>query len=352
MPEYRERADDFGPSSAGFGVEGGKVTVSYFVDDEDLDATIVDLLGGVSRRGDGSLTRKLPKAHPRFPWMFASRIETCVGWKSNKSADSDGTREAEPFLEAETMEKYGTWEEYLLTVVFEPRPYPVLPDSAITARLEAYYDEDGSPVNATVANEWDRFTYYEFAGGPELITAQHGQMVFATGSLATPPAPPKGFTFSGFPRMLVPGCTLIYHWVQVPASVVDSANSYLMDYQGYINQLDWDGWPAGSLLYDRIGNVKRYTPPYPAEVVGPGGVGFSVERLCDVELIFKYTKRNVQSPPTPANPNWIAAGHNCPPWLVDRKFYYVQNSTSDTENQAPTFLSIPFSLLFSDPDVA
>ena len=349
MPDYTEFVSELSPSASGFAMEGGRATLQLWVAAGELEDAITDLLGDVESSGTGGLVRTLPKAHPRFPWMFASRISNIQGRKWT------GKEPSEAELEAPPLGHYAEYDRYLLSVDFEPRMYAVLSDEAIPTESVTWYTENGEVRSYDRPQEWLRFAWGQMVWQPELITAQRGQMVFRT-SDATEPSPPHRTAFQSFPRMTLPKALVKFHWYQVPLGWVDSENSWIVRGIGKINQLDWNGYPAGSLLFTGLG-TRPYTPPVPTLDLFEGV--YSAEKLCDVEFNFEYTNRsNGGATPTISNPNWIAAGHNLLPWLYDRKFYYATArplgaDAADTEPSkwVPTYESFPFQLLFTDPDV-
>lgn len=336
MVDFIEYVQSYSPGSASFGMEGGRATLQLDVLAADLDDAIVQLLGACEPSRLGGLNRTMPKAHPRFPWMFAQTISNIQGFgvTTQTAAEAD--------LEATTLEQFAEYPRYRLTVEFLPRMYPVLEDNKITSSSVSYTDDSGNPASKTCYTEWERFTDYDILPQPQEITAQYGQMKFIRDDH---PTEPSGNTFHGFPRILINNSQIRFRWIQVPFSYLDSSSSYLTRYAGYINQQDWYGWPAGSLLY-RGCTARRYVPPVPARLVENGATTFSIAKLCDIEMIFDFTERTIGSAATAAASNYIAAGHNLMPWIQDRKFYYVISNSSN----APTYLSVPFQLLFQDPD--
>ena len=350
MPDYTEFVSELSPSTAGFAMEGGRATLQLWVAAGELEDAITDLLGDVESSGTGGLVRTLPKAHPRFPWMFASRISNIQGRKWT------GKEPSEAELEAPPLDFYAEYDRYLLTVDFEPRPYPVLSDEAIPSESFTWYDESGASQSENRPEEWRRFCWGYPVPQPELITAQRGMMVFRL-SDATEPAAPHLTSFPDHPRMILPKAALKFVFHQIPLQWVTSESSWIVRGIGKINQLEWNSYPAGSLLYTAP-SVRPYTPPVPTLDLFEGV--YSAEKLCDVEFNFEYTNRsNGGATPTISNPNWIAAGHNLLPWLYDRKFYYatatpfIRPPATDTDPSvwAPTYESFPFQLLFTDPDV-
>jgi hypothetical protein len=354
-----QSVNSVGPLSAGFSIEGGRVTDSYYIVPQSLASPSVlsvevlsdavkETLGTTEAAGDGSLTRALPKCHPLFPWCYASSITRLVGTgKKDMNGNEATLYDADVFLEADPMTSQ-SWAHvwYQMDVEFTPRPYALLDDESITVESLTWTEVDGTTVTSDFANEWIRYTEFDYEPNPEIAHAQQGQMKFTLNTTD----PPHGYTFSGFPRMIIPKATVRLRWYQVPFSYLLSVNSYLVEFIGRINQFDWNGWDAGSLLYLGVRVLRKYTPPVPAiEFSELGNNTFSTEKYCDIELMFEETVREQTDVPTPTNDNYIAAGHNLQPFLGNRDFYYA---TSGYDNETPTYFSAPFELLFTDPDYA
>jgi hypothetical protein len=335
-------------SSSGFSIEGGRAQLTvYFTSYPYTEITTI--LGKTAKMGDGRLQRTRPLAHPTYPWLVAERISNIQGI----GAPVKVATSAALFADVVNLAYYAGYSAYATTIEFTPRPYALLPDSAITSTLTAWYDEDGTEVENKFTTEYLRYTDYEVLPDIDVITAQHGMMVFA--STATPP---NGKSFTGMPRVYVPKAVVKFRWYQVPYSYIDNTDSLILRYLGYINQTDFTTgsrtWEAGSLLYRGV-MVKRYTPPVPTTAIIAGTAVYSTEKLCDIEFYWEYTRRENASPisPEPTNANRIQYGHNCMPWYGNRQYYYV--TTKDDADEAgryPTYPSVAFQLLFSDPSAA
>ncbi len=193
---------------------------------------------------------------------------------------------------------------------------------------------------------------------PETAFAQQGQLKFFTSGSSAP----SGFTFSGFPRIVIPKATVTLTWFEVPFDYILSANSTLVEFVGRINQLDWFGWDAGTLLYVGSKVLRRYTPPFPDRTTSAGGgATFSTSKLMDIALTFEETVRETPSAPTHgagntnttvANRSYVIAGHNLQPWFGSAntaKGFYYAGQVGDVKT--PVFDSAPMQLLFTDPDV-
>lgn len=356
--QYLERVANTSPATAGFSITGGQATVPYLVDPSStsLAEAIPEILGSVGTHDDGSdhfgkLSRVLPKAHPAYPWMFCDRIESIIGlggWEINESAE---------VYEADTLiSGYAAYELLQLNLGFTPRPYAVLSDDSINTREITYYPPEGDDVETgiavPVADEYYRFTDYEILPGVEIASAQHGQMKLRS---TDDSLPGNAKTASGFPRITIQKSMIKFTWYQVPFGLVEHPWSWIDRGVGMINQNDWYGWSAGSLLYLGV-DIRRYTPPVPERSLWQGTTSFSSDKMCDITFSFEYTRRTASgTPPTPARPNWLAAGHNLMPNIAgNRAFYYATavsgaNPDVNTDTWYPTYLSFPFEFLFTDP---
>ena len=263
--------------------------------------------------------------------------------------------------------------EYEFVVSYTPRPYRLLPDSAVPIqRDQTYYKDDGTQSTGnTYAHEEVRWTDFEIVPAGQSITFKQGFMKLrgtgyvdpTTGKASDPQYPAQ-------PIIRLPDCALKFRWYQVPYRYVTDVNSNLLKWLGRINQNPWYDlnfgidepnymFPAGSLLY--IGyQGTRYTPPFPNQVSFASGTDvyttYSAEKLCDIEFLFMFTTRiNSSTGYTPPQMNYINAGWNCLPWWRKVNQYYyaasVYNRGDTLADQFPTWLSFPFELLFTDPQV-
>lgn len=336
--DFLEQVASRSPGSAGFALDGARATWPYFVNSFEVEAALTEILGGTeTAKSDGRLKRKLPKAHPHYPWLYAERISNIQG--IGKPALFTDTRTYEVPLITPRLALYKT---YLFQVEFVQRPYYVVGDDNIPVAEEVWTDETGTPQTYLHTKEYVRFTDYDVLPDADVVTAQHGQMIFRGGTA-------NGKAFTGMPRVTIAKAVIKFRWFGIPFRYVESANSNLVYYLNRVNQFDFWDWERGSLLYRGFTVLRRYTPVVPESNPVFGTEAFTPDKLCDVELLWEYTDRPIAAePPAPANDNWIPRGHNLMPNYKDRGFYYVTQATGD---QIPLFLSVPFQLLFTDPDV-
>lgn len=321
-------------------------TAETFLDE--LDAATIEVLGNVEAGGDGSLHRSLPKASPYRWFCFASRIISITGEGSAELVEVEEDFEA-PLL----VYALAVYSAYRFIIEFKSRPDAMLSDSSIDLGSLTWYAEDGTSSEFVYATEWWRFTDYDYSPSLEIAYAQHGQMTFQTAAAVSPP---HNKTAPGFPKISVPKATVRFRWRNIPYSYVESPDSFIVSLIGLVNQSDWYGFPAGSLLYTGANITHRYPPPIPEAENWTGSTSVASTKICSVEFMFEYTARVTTSAAVSPQPNlnWIAAGHNLLPFLGPQTggagwFYGVRKSDTSTKRN-PTYASAPFQALFTDPD--
>lgn len=354
--------------SAQFSLDRSATTVTYVlwddeepeedgklvpISNEELYAQILALIGGTSTEvGDGSIDRTLPRAHPRFPSLFAEDITL----RPPPGEDYREGDEASEGLEAPTLDGYAAYVGYELDVLFTQRPFAVVKNESMRPRLGDYWDEDGNAVAYVYAPEWLRYTTYETEDASQLVDASlAGGMRFRAPDVAGV----NNKQYSATPTLRVPDQKITMRWYQVPQRYLDSDNSFLNRYVGYINQEVFYGWAEGSLLFLGAKKTKTYSPPAfeaLADEIFPGI--FTTEKLCDIELTFLRTQRTAGADvPENLRPNrnWLAKGHNLLPDFLTRKYYYATTAptgadANDATKWYPSYQSVPFQLLYQDPD--
>ena len=348
VANWDEKIDSVSPGSAGFSRDGGRAVLPIFFDGNN-ETYIKTILGFVTPAGDGSLNRTLPIAHPVYWWMLASNIQNISGYgKPTKRASS-------PLItpEAQVPTYYADYQKYLYTVEFTHRPYPVCSNSKIQVADGGWTDPAGDTITDKFTTEYIRYTDYDIQPGVKVITARAGQMVFRAAT-----TPPQGRMFTGVPSVYLPVGVIKFRWYEVPTSYIESANSFIIKYLGYINQQSFTigkrAWTPGQLRYAGVG-IRRYLGPVPDTVINTVGKPTNLNaRLMDVEFVWEYSLAENASLPSPSptdfNANRIPQGHNIFPNYADRKFYYVSTNSTVEATQYPTYPSAPFALLFSDPD--
>ncbi len=352
---FKERVDDTNPPSvAGFGPNGGKGSATWYLDSESgaitnakLREAILQLVGDTQyAKYDGRIHRTLPMFHPQWPWMFVAGLPTMQGCGLYNKIP----QEFPLVTDTPGFGDYALYEQYNFKIDFEPK-INYLTDQYINVVPNASWFSDNDngvnpPDSFLYADEYRRFTDFEITPLNNNVTAQKGAMKFYTADGKDP----NFFPIPDLMKMILPDMLIKFRWLQVPYRYVTSIKSYLNKYRGRVNQVQFQNWPAGSLLYTSY-NARSYIPPVPT-IVADGGSS-TIEKLCDLELVFMQTDRTCTQPPAgppvKLNRNYIINGWNSQPWLQTRKFYYAASSSPDFR---PPWLSVPFSILFTDPDIA
>lgn len=362
MPDqstYKESIDSIGPSEAGFGLEGGRASITFKpVDNANFVNKVQEIIGFSRVGSSGKLERGLPKAHPQFPWLFGSHLSSIkgVGAPSVMTA-SDPLQQ----LEAEAFDDYALYPQYSFTVEFTPRPYVLAKDDKIPTEAVSFLGEDGSTTyNRTVANEWLRYTDYDYQPLSEYLTAQQGQFLFRTDSGAAPggnPASSATPAGTGQIRMLSRKVGIKFRWYCVPYEVLDrdDDDNWILQGLGCVNLTRFYRWAAGTLLFRGV-SYRRYTPSVPevAPLFDTTSIVFTNNKLCDLEFDFLYVNPTIKTAATThkKNNNVIQAGHNLAPHGALQGYYYVSTeipSVTAVHNQ-PIYPGYEFKCLFCVPN--
>lgn len=362
---YKEELGDWSPESVSASIKDGRATWSYRVlginSSDDLINSLTAIFGDTDfGLNAGCLNRTLPYSHPLFPFWYAKGIASIkgVGGGGVQAVIYDSITN----VTADPISNYwGLYPEYQYTIEFGPFPYSIVDNGSIRSNVSSSnaYDDAGTLYTYGWSPEWLRYTNWIPTPKFDSISYQYGQMKFRT---AVGFDPANGQVFTGFPKLFLPDQMIKFFWKSVPLRYITSPYSFLNRFAGRINQQKFYNWGAGTLLY--LGyNPEVYTPPVPkATPINQAGIStsaYSVDKLLDLELQFLLTTRvSHDAPPqssvSAGNGNFIVAGHNLLPWFGDRQFHYA--TTDDglppfTATQIPSWLSVPFELLFTDPDV-
>ena len=345
-------------------IDGGRTVFTYdFKIDlgasnpaQQLWDKLTDILGNCKAQGDGTLERSLPAACDIMPWLTAESIQSLRGFGGGndppilRDFPADEEYECPPLVGAQLI-----WPYYRAVIAFTAKPYRLLSDESISLQTVDYYlDDDNGSVSAstaTYANEYDRFLHWTYTPNPDILLADYGQLTFRTFDNATLP---NNIPCMNKPRVVTPQAMVELIWVGVPESYLESSKSLLVKNIGRVNQVAFDAWDPGELLYIGVSVLRRYPPPVPEIEEGATGTAFGIEKLLDLKLQFIETIRTPPTdgtkPPVPTNRSWIAAGHNLQAWLKTKSYYYVSGADSTAARQLPIYLSAVFQTLFNDPD--
>ncbi len=361
-----ERAASRSPGNFGVSIDQARGPLTFLVEDAHLEGAVQLLIGTVARRGDGRLRRGLPLQHPRFPGWFAERVSNAQGIGTGAQASSPTAGIGV------SLDGYGAYDRWDLTVEFLPRPYALISDDDLGPQggpfVVTWVDEDGTTKKGWGTHEWYRFCDWEMEDTSEMLAAEQGVMYFATGDTTIqPPSPglaPQGYQFTGKPRIPIPKSLLRCFWYNVPYSYLSSPNSFLRKFKNRVNATSFAGYAAGTLLYLGVKVSKRYTPYLPDYDIEDNALVVSQDKFADFVLTWEVNEARVSGHPTDRPPWLFSSPHNCAPWFGDRYWYSIVTAppppgtppdytpTNDPTKWKSLYPLYPSEVLFTDPDVA
>ncbi len=343
------------PGGLKIALNGGAAILNGYIPTDDLETILEEgLETAYADNSTGRLVRTLPVAHPRHPWLFLRDIPSLQGvsFIGKVASDPDSTLEVIP------LPAFSDYRKYKTTMTFEPRPYLQTTDDRIPQETITWYTDDGLNHNSQVWDEWFRYTTFYPEPASETLVAEIGQLRWATDLTIPPGAPdPKkpvdgSGVGGGVTRLLMPSMTWKVTWFAVPYGYVLSNKNAFLTAIGRINQLDWAGYSAGSMLLQAVNVLRIYPPPFPDFVPYDGYDLVGQDKLCDLEFTMLEVKRVAGTTIVPDNPSHIASGHNVLPYKATHQFYYAESfrGTGAAGTGEPPYLSYPFQFLFQNPD--
>lgn len=368
---YREATPTISTSTGGLSRMGGgrwvetrfigedtQAGIAAFANFQQLRLSIREIIGFTEPHSDGiRLHRQIPKKHGIFPNLYAERLSQIQGiGRAIQLASITDNNAGSPF---DSTALYPT---YKLGIEYAPLVYNFAEDSDISTSTLNWTKPDGSvEANLNYAKEWYRYMRPEFSPAAEYIDAQAGQFLFDVATGLNPNGLPAG---PGQLKMLVQKSALTLTWHEVPFKYIfqTGVTSYVERILGFVNQFDFIGYPAGTLLLFGV-NIADYDPPFPSESLFLDSTTiFSYNRLCNVKFLFllknpalgKDADGNPATPGNPLNDNVIQAGHNLVPFAHTGEWYFAKTLAISGFTQAsnrPIFPSAPFELLFTNPGV-
>jgi hypothetical protein len=272
---------------------------------------------------------------------------------------------------------YPEYNECQVSVNYSPRNYVIASDEWILAQRKSftYYPRDPAAAPTLISNympEYLRYTFISELPRTEFLAASIGQSIYYAPGLADINNLPAG---TGQIKSLYSSSVVKVKWNQIPYSFVTGQNvpaaysyktaiSYCL---GTVNQWEFLGYPAGTLLFEAVTVDKIYPQPFQPYVKSPYTNKYLPENflLCDVEFSFVY-----RNPPPGDNyaifgginpvqdKNRIYAGHNLVPRAQSGTYLAnIFNGSWDPVAKAPspnsyptlTYYSAPHEILFMDP---
>ncbi len=297
VPAWQSVDDGKGAISGSFSVNQSTATEEWDIYQSQWQTFVAMILGySVSGGRGGGIRRTLPRQHPQFVNMYASRVSNTQGIAPTGTSARmiDGGKAG-----ALTAE----WQLLRCTIQYETPSYLITPN-----------------VNA----EWQRYLMLSVAPTVEFVQKRIGCFLFAAG---TPGNGGKAIPDSGGSALIYSKTRLTFTWVQVPdfglfEGGFGSGGRSLNIENGLakVNLTTFMGYPPGTLLLEGWNPRPHY---YPTTI--PGNVGISA-RLWDVDLIISYF-----DPPT--DPTFIATyptaprGHNLVPHPTNGYWYPAFSSS-------------------------
>src|SRR5262245_32993006 len=383
--------------TASFAVRQGESVREYWLFDDvemvgneqtaNLEATlkskIMEILGGTivdqpsnptggTPGGPGSINRRMPKCDPQFNSFFADSINLSVASEEFYGA---GQLLVDPILKVQPLPTFANYSAYVLNVKFSSKRYRHLRNEDMLAFELDFFNEQGGSMRLHFYQEWLRFCI--FSGAPMDIRIKatiRAGMRFRCPGFEHAGKLVHGAPCDDVPDMSVPDSLLTVTWLGVPQRYIDDSGSFLNKYKGYVNQTAFSNgrstWPPATLLYLGYQIVDPHTQltftpvPFDGDEDALFLGTFAGSECVDLQLQFHKTDRVTTTPPGAANiinPNWIPLGHNLLPHFASRQFFYVTNQggfgiNDDTAASrkfwVPSYLSVPFELLFQDPKFA
>lgn len=343
-----ERIDRTSPSNASFQIDGASASMDFIIDKENTSSLISDILGSVYKAGDGTgrLIRNIPAAHPKYDWLYATRITNIEGlqpYGREEGISNQAIRTIAP--EINYIYDYTTYKKYKVQVQFEPRPYLVLPNEYTRAKQENkkwYYNLANDSIDFIDPKEWMRFIDIECEPSAEFLSSPQGQFQFKTSDASAPNGQAVTNQNGGGINLLVVKRKIKVTWFFVPYEIVFAEN--VTSGFGKVNQYDFLGFPKGSMLLEGT-EIKRYPPPE-QQLLPDFIIKDSVpQKLCDITFVFSCMMQPEKDLSTkiPASTNFkIAYGHNLLPRAGELKYYYVEADF----NGRPVYESYPMERLF------
>lgn len=341
-----ELFDRTSPSKSSFQTDGGTATMDFIVERSKLGDVISGILGTVEKANDGTgmLKRSLPAAHPYYDWLFASKITNIEGIQPSGRALGE-TYQRDKSINY--IYDFVTYTKYKISVQFEPRPYLMMSDDDLRGKkrdVKWYYNTNDDFTNFSDPMEYLRFVDIECEPAAEFLSSPQGQFLFKTSNGAAPNNLPVSNQNGGGVNILVVKRKVKFTWFFVPYEIVFRQN--VTDGLGKVNQYEFFGFPAGSLLLEGT-EVKRYPPPSQLVANDPVNKSSVLSKLCDITFVFNCMMQGEKdlSGVIPAATGFkIPYGHNLVPRAGELKYYFVECNFSGSSR--PIYESYPMERLF------
>lgn len=276
--EYVESEDS---PKGGYYFDRGQVTCRIMVDHMARAQAVLDFAGSVQVNydggGQGYLTRVLPHALPARPWMYVQAVpnEEPLGLRGVTDEFGDGTGQS-------------VYDLCELTLNYVMPTYKLKEDDDVLASTGPLAGKPDEGYALQEGYQDSRYVTRVKKYSSRILVLNKGMLKDQDGKIIVEGVP--------FPE---PGGEVQYTWHQVPEEclpeLVWMANS------GRVNDATFDGYPAGTLLFD--GNVEVRPSPNPitgqvlTDVVYRFKLAFKADPADGTIYGHNYVYRLVTNPP-------------------------------------------------------
>lgn len=307
---WAENVADGDQSDAAFSTREQRAAMVIQFEEKDYDSLLPGAILGYPRRGNGQLNRVIPLQHPLFTWLFATAITTIKGRGYDGAAGNTGRT---------------NYPRQFFGVAFTSVPFDVLTDAEVR--------DTGQP------QEWTRWTDIQGVARTQAISRDPGSFAFDdTGTAGAPTTDVK----AGIAILhTVTGLKVL--WYEVPRNYIFSETKLghaanFVACAGRLNDAEFLGWPAGTLLCES----PDFTPteaPVPPSLMVPGVLDRSCPRTYTVGINLKAFEHG--------GPSAVEPGWNAYP-TAGGQFYRIRTKETDPADRRTQYQTASFKTMF-DP---
>lgn len=383
------------PNNTGFTQSGGTAGLtlqvgSQYLDNYALLATgwadawplVGDTAGGraILRSTYSGIDRANPLAHPRYPFMYCTGVESIQGREYQRMTDC--TKWQGSYLptvnngyQVDCFPAFPEYSMYDMKLGFAARMYRLLPNTTIKslAKSVSYYPPNSS-TKVTFSNvwpEWERNTVVRVSPKFETLVAQQGEYEYWSSTIQLN----KPVTHQGQIKTPWPSTVVKVTWYNVPYAFANGEGVYqsngvvgnrtVFSYATCtVNHNAFLGYNPGTLLFEGADVSEPGVRPFPTPIEFPAGSGKYIYRnifTCDITLNFlhrdpksveDYAGNGYKPGGTNNTGNNIWAGHNLLPMGSSGDYYaaqFIPNKNNGLTAKLAVFPSFPHELLFCDP---
>jgi len=379
FPDVLQKTGPSSPDNIGFSaLDGGRKSATFIVGNQNLNLFCKNMLGWVLPWGGtaSGVNRSLPVADSQFPFLYVDSIENILQYQYVLSQDWEninlppGKR-----LEAGMYPvTYPLYNESQVTVKYSPRNYQLLTNEYIALQEQTlvYFPRNPQAAPVRIENimpEWLRFTFLSAESRTQSLGGDQGAYVYYAPGGNPVNAQPAG---TGQISTLYTSNTIKLRWNNVPYSFVLGVDDTNLAYKtcleygiGCVNQYDFLGYPAGTLLFESYTVDRIYPQPFPLYVEQPITETYVPQNLLTCDIVFNFVYRAPIAgadyfifPAGNRDGNRVYAGHNLVPRAQSGLYYAnIFNLGWDDVLKEPrpnsypvlNYFSFPFELLFTDP---